>query len=214
MKKILNVAIGVLGLTVAGVLLAAQLQPDTTHVERSATFAAAPADVFPYADDLDGWQKWSPWRDLDPHEKITFSDTRAGVGAWYTWEGEATGAGKMTVVESVPDERVRYDLRFTAPFESRADVVIALAPEGEGTRVTWAFDSENNFMSKLFGLFMDMDAMLGKDFEKGLATLQPLAEADATKRIEAERAAAEAAAQAATQAGTGPHMPDAVLIEH
>jgi hypothetical protein len=38
-------------------------------------------------------------------------------------------------------------------------------------------DGENNFMSKAFSLVMDMDKMIGGDFEKGLASMKTVAEA-------------------------------------
>jgi hypothetical protein len=50
---------------------------------------------------------------------------------------------------------------------------------------------DNGFMSKAAGLFMDMDAMLGPEFEKGLALLEPLGVAAASTRVEAERVEAE-----------------------
>ena len=53
-------------------------------------------------------------------------------------------------------------------------------------------------MGKAMGLVMDMDSMLGGDFDKGLTSLATLAEADATTRIAREAAEAEAAAAAAT----------------
>lgn len=201
MKRVLIGIGGVLALGVLGFAVAASTQPDTTHVERSATVAAAPADVFPYINDFSRWDKWSPWHDLDPNQKVAVSENPAGVGAWYTWEGnDDVGKGKMTIEESVPPERLVEDLAFLEPFESRALITFTLTPEGAGTKVTWAYDAENPFMSKVFGMMVDMDAMLGADFEKGLARMKPLAEADAVARVEAERVAAEAAAQAAATA--------------
>lgn len=209
-----NVLLSVLGLgvvAVGGFAVVVSMQPSAVHVERSITVAATAADVFPYANDFDKWQLWNPWREMDPNQKEVFSDNKAGAGAWYTWEGnDDVGKGRMEIKESVQDQKVVEDLHFIEPFESRAVVTFSLAPEGDKTKVTWGFDSENDFMGKAFGMFVDMDAMLGADFQRGLDKMKPLAEADATKRIEAERVAAEAAAAAAAVVDpTAPVVADA-----
>lgn len=197
MKKFALGALGLVALLVGGVAAAASMQPDTLHVERSVVVAAAPADVFPYANEFDKWQQWNPWRELDPSQKETFSENKVGAGAWYEWQGnDDVGRGRMEITSSVPTEKVVYDLHFIEPFESRAVVTFAVAPEGEGSKLTWGFDSEQNFGAKMFALFADMDAMLGADFQRGLDKLKPLAEASAKARIEAEQAAAAAAVAA------------------
>src|SRR5688572_3176152 len=116
MKKVLMVVGGVIALAVVGVVGAASMQPDTTHIERTITVAATPADVFPYMNSLEKWQTWNPWAAMEAGQTITFSESREGVGAWYTWTGEETGHGKMTVRESTPTSRVAYDLEFIEPF--------------------------------------------------------------------------------------------------
>lgn len=191
-KALLYVA-GALAFVVAGLAVVVSMQPDVQHVERSIVVQATPADVFPYANDLKKFGEWNPWDAMDPGIQLTYSDNPAGVGAWYTWKGEVVGAGKMAITAVVPDQKVESDLDFTEPFASHADVTLSMTPEGTGTKVTWAFDSEQNFMSKAFGLVMDMDAMLGKDFESGLATLKTVTEKAAQERLAAELAAAEAA---------------------
>ncbi len=199
MKKVLLGVLGVVVLGAVGLGVAASMQPDMLQVERSVTVAATPADVFPFANNYEKWQLWNPWREMDPNQKETLSEQKEGVGARYAWEGnDDVGKGEMIIKESVPDEKVVEDLHFIEPFESRAVVTFTVAPEGDKTKVTWGFESKNDFMGKAFGLFVDMDAMLGADFQRGLDKMKPLAEAEATKRLEAERAAAEAAAAAVT----------------
>lgn len=199
MKAVLKIIGGLIAVTLIAVAGLAATQPDTLHVERSVVVAAAPQDVFPYVNDFDLWVKWNPWGAMDPEQKLSFSDNRVGDGAWYAWEGERSGAGKMTITASVPNEKVTEDLVFTAPFASSADVSFTLAAEGDSTTLTWTFDQENSGIQKVMDVFVDMDAMLGADFERGLAAVKPLAEADAAKRKEAEAAAAQAA-QAAAEA--------------
>lgn len=204
MKKILAIVGGVLGVAVVGLLGAASMQPDVSHVERSIVLAATPQDAFPYINNFDNWQRWNPWAEMDPTEKVTFSENRSGKDAWTEWDGnDDVGAGRMTIVNSVENEFVEEDLHFTRPFEAHTQVKLALTAEGENTKLTWTYDGKNDLMGKVMCLFMDMDKMLGGDFDRGLAKLKPLVEADAAKRKQAE---ADAAAAAAT-----PVDPDAAV---
>ena len=202
---VLKTVLSVAGVALVSLIAVIAMRPDQLHVERSKVINAAPADLFPYANDFDQWLKWNPWKDLDANQEYAFSDNRAGVGAWYTWKGEKAGSGKMSITEIEENKTVRSSLQFIEPFESTASVTMAFAPEGEGTRVTWSFDEEQGFMNKAAGLFMDMDAMLGGDFEKGLSTLAPMAEADAAARKQAEAAEAAAAEAAAAAAVVDPN---------
>lgn len=201
MKKLVQILVGVVAVAVIGLLAAASTQPDTYHVERSATYAAAPADVFPYINDYNRWNTWNPWNDIDPNVKNTYSENPVGVDAWTAWEGNKdVGKGKMTVIESVPDQMTKHSLHFIEPFEDTGTVTFTLAAEGEGTKLTWAMDGDMNLMSKVMCMFNSMDSMLGGSFEKGLETLKPKVEADAVARVEAERLAAEQASAAAAAA--------------
>ena len=199
--KILAVIVAALVAVVAVIAGVASTRPDQMHIERSKVIAASPADLYPYANNFDLWMTWNPWNDLDPKQVVTHSESREGVGAWYHWKGnDQVGEGQMTITASEAPNKVVSKLEFIAPFQSVAQVTMTFTPDGEGTKVTWAMDEDLKLMSKVMGLFMDMDKMLGDDFNKGLNKLAPLAEAAASKRLEAEAAAA-AAAQAAA-AGT------------
>lgn len=212
MKKVLMIVGGGLAVLVLGFVGIVMMQPDDQHIERSVVIAASPADVFPFANDFDKWLLWNPWQDLDPNQKVTFSENKVGAGAWYTWEGDdKVGKGKMAIRESVEPSKIVEDLTFIEPFPSTALITFTFTPEGDKTKVVWAMDSEQNFGAKAFGLFMDMDAMLGADFDKGLTKLKPLAEAEAARRVEAERVAAEAAAAAAVAAPVEGAVADAAV---
>lgn len=192
------------------------------HPHTQNTCTAPRFVAYPYVNDFARWGSWSPWHALDPNQKITMSPVTAGQGATYEWQGNSdVGKGRMSLRESVQDQKVVEDLAFLEPFESNSVVTFTFTftAQGAATQLTWAMDTENNFMSKAFGLFMDMDAMIGADFEKGLVKLKPLVEADAVARLEVERVAAETAAAAAATAlldgsteGVVPN--DAVLAPH
>jgi uncharacterized protein YndB with AHSA1/START domain len=178
LKKVL-IALGVL---LAVLLAIIATRPSTYRVERSTIIGAPPARVFPYANDFKRFVSWSPWQKLDPNIKTTFSGPPQGTGSVYEWQGNHdVGRGRMTIVESKPDAQVKYRLEFMEPFASTANTTVTFAPAGTGTLVMWAMEGTNNFAGKAMSLFMDMDKMIGKDFEAGLANMKGLAEDDAKK---------------------------------
>ena len=164
-------------LAVAVLAAIVALQPGEYHVERSAAIAAPPAAVFPLIGDFHQWDAWSPWAKLDPAMKLEIAGQPCSAGTTYTWSGnDKAGAGKMTMTECRPNEKVGVDLAFTKPYTSDATLDFTLKPQAEGTAVTWAMTGRSNFMLKAVGLFASMDKMVGPDFEKGLAQLKSAAE--------------------------------------
>ncbi len=175
-KKILLVLV----LLVAGVLVYAAFRPDTMHVTRSATLAAPPSEVFAVVNDYRRWNEWSPWAKLDTEMKTTLEGPPTGVGAVYKWSGNSqVGEGSISIVESVPAERIGMKLSFVRPFPGDSDVQFTFAPEGDGTKVTWAMQSPQPYFAKLVGLFMDCEKMCGDQFLEGLANLKRTVETPA-----------------------------------
>jgi Polyketide cyclase / dehydrase and lipid transport len=200
MKKVLLGVLAAVAVLILGVLGMAMTKPDNAHIERSAVIAAAPADIMPFLSDFTQFVKWSPWSKVDPNQTTTFSEPPNGEGAWYAWKGnDQVGEGKMTTL-ALTDTSMKLKLEFFAPWQAQSDVTYTLVPEGDGTKVTWAYDEPQKMMNKVMAVFMDMDAMLGADFEKGLASLSPLAVEAKAARVAAEAAAAAAAAEAAAAA--------------
>jgi hypothetical protein len=152
---------------------------DTYTVERSQHIDAPPDAVRERIVDLRRWRAWSPWHGLDPQMEQAYGGAGSGVGAWYEWEGNRkAGKGRMEVIGA--DARtVRIDLQFLKPFRSHSNTVFDLRPDGDGTLVTWSMIGPNTGMTRVMGLFTSMDAMIGPDFERGLAQLKAVAEADA-----------------------------------
>jgi hypothetical protein len=172
-KKIIIVIV----VLIAGILLYATTRPDTFQVQRSAAIKAPPQKIFPLINDFKRWDAWSPWENKDPAMKRTFSATTSGKGATYAWEGnKEVGKGRMEITESAPSSAVALKLEFLEPFESRAAVRFALEPKGELTQVTWTMNGPMPYISKVITIFCDMDAMIGKDYETGLANLKAVAE--------------------------------------
>ncbi len=175
-KKILLV----LAAAIAILLAVAAFRPDTMHVVRSATIAAPPSAVFAVVNDFRRWGDWSPWSKLDPEMEVSFEGPPIGVGAVYKWSGNnEVGEGSTTLVESVPDEKVGMKLAFVRPFPGESDVQFTFAPEGDGTKVTWAMQSPQPYVAKLVGLFIDCEKMCGDQFLEGLANLKQVVEKSA-----------------------------------
>jgi uncharacterized protein YndB with AHSA1/START domain len=155
-------------------------------VTRSATIAAPPATVFAQVNDLRRWEAWSPWEKLDPAMKRTFAGPESGKDASYGWVGnDKVGEGRMTITESEPDARIAIRLDFIKPFEETSQVGFTFAPEGAGTNVTWTMDGNHSYVSKVMCVFMDMEKMIGTDYEKGLAQLKTVAESTPVSSTEA-----------------------------
>jgi hypothetical protein len=167
----------VVGALIALVLIVAAFQPATFTVSRSTLVAAPPAQLFAEVNDLHRWKAWSPYEKLDPAMKSTFEGPAAGVGAVYAWEGNnAVGSGRMTITESHPAEQVGLKLEFYKPMAGVSQATFTFRPEGGQTRVTWAMAGVNNYVGKIFCLFMNMDKLVGGQFAEGLAALKANAE--------------------------------------
>ena len=169
-------------LVVAVLVVVIAMQPSEFRIERSTTIAAPPADVFAQVNDFHNWQAWNPWGKIDPAMKETFEGPASGVGAGYSWTGnDDVGEGKMTIAESKPNDLIRVDLHFIKPMEGTSVAEFTFKPQGDGTQVTWSMAGHKNFMSKAFCLFVNMDKMIGDEFEKGLADMKTATEANQKK---------------------------------
>lgn len=172
-KKVL----GVLAALAGTIVVLALMQPDSFKVQRTIAIKAPPEKIFPLVDDFAQWKLWSPWENKDPAMKRTLSSATSGKGATYAWEGNKdVGQGKMEIVESVPPSKVGIKLDFMVPFEAHNQSIFTFLPKGTGTEVTWTMQGPMPFVSKLFSVFASMDAMVGKDFETGLANMKAAAE--------------------------------------
>ena len=167
-----------IALVIAVLAVVIAMQPDRFRVTRSATVSAPPQAVFAQVDDLRKWEAWNPWQKIDPAMKLTFSGPPRGVGASYAWAGNKNvGEGRLTIVESRPNDLVRINLEFMKPFSATNIATFTFMPQGNQTVVTWSMEGTNNYFAKAMHLFMNMDRMVGGEFEKGLADIKKAAEA-------------------------------------
>ena len=172
MLKVVGIAALVVLVVVAGVLIYASTKPDTFRVERTVSIDAPPDKIFPLIVDLKSWTAWSPYEKKDPELKRSFGPITSGKGATYSWDGNKNvGQGSMEILDAAPG-KVVIKLDFVKPFEAHNTAEFIVQPKGNSSSVTWAIYGPSPIVSKVMGLFMNMDTMIGKDFEVGLANLK------------------------------------------
>jgi hypothetical protein len=170
------ILIGIVAL-IAGVLIFAATKPDTFRVVRSTTIKAPADKVFPLINDFRNWGSWSPYEKKDPAMTRTFGSTTAGKGAVYEWNGNSNvGQGRMEITESNPSSKVAIKLDFIKPFEGHNVATFNFEPKGDTTQVSWTMTGPSAYITKLMGVFFNMDKMIGDDFAVGLANLKAQAE--------------------------------------
>jgi uncharacterized protein YndB with AHSA1/START domain len=147
-------------------------RPSEFRIARTRTLAASPDSVYAWVADFKKWPQWSPWEKLDPAMQRELSGAPAGVGAVYHWSGNSqAGEGRMTISDARPGRSLTMRLEFIKPFAATNTAQFDFVPSGQGTNVTWAMTGANHFVAKAVGVFVNMDKMVGGEFEKGLATL-------------------------------------------
>jgi hypothetical protein len=177
MFEIITIIAVILAIAIAVVLILAATKPDTLRVQR-ATSIRAPADkIFPMINDFHQWRGWSPYEDRDPALKRTYEGPDSGKGAVYAWDGNKNvGSGRMEILEASVPSKIIIKLDFFKPFEGHNTAEFTMLPQGDVTNLTWTMHGPAVFMSKLMQVFINLDHMIGRDFEVGLANLKKLAE--------------------------------------
>lgn len=174
LKKIAIALAAVILVPIATILLIAMSKPNTFYVERSARIQATPEKIFPMINNLQRFTTWSPFEIKDMQR--TFSGPESGEGATYDWEGEEAGKGRLEITESSPPDKVVMSLSFVRPFETRNEVEFTLKPEDDATLVTWSMRGPMVLASKVVSVFIDINEMIGNDYERGLQNLKKLSE--------------------------------------
>lgn len=175
MKILKIIALGGL-IVIAAFLIFVATRPDTFLIQRSATINAPAEKIAPLISDFHSWVAWSPYEKLDPAMKKTFSGAQNGKGAVYEWSGnQQAGQGRMEITEA-STSLVTIKTDFVKPMKASDIIEFKLVPNGPSTNVTWSIRGPNPFIGKLMGVFFNIDQMVGKDFEAGLASLKAVAE--------------------------------------
>jgi hypothetical protein len=164
MFEIIAVIAVVLAVAIAIVLILAAIKPDGFSVRRTTIVKAPPEKVFPWINDFHQWKSWSPYENRDPAMNV--------------------GSGRMEILDTSVPAKIVIKLDFFTPFEGHNTAEFTMLPQGDAitattnvtTNVTWLMHGPAPFMSKLMQVFMNLDNMIGRDFETGLANLKKLAE--------------------------------------
>lgn len=171
----LVLAIIVLG--IIGVLVFAASKPDVFRLQRSIAIDAMPERIFPLINDLRAHESWNPFDRPDPDTRKIHTGAAQGVGAVYAWNGKGqAGTGRLCIVESDPSSRIRMRLEMLKPFKASNQVIFTLMPEGGATHLTWSMQGPMPYPAKVMHTLFNMDRMVGKQFEAGLANLKGIAE--------------------------------------
>jgi hypothetical protein len=177
MLEVFAIIAVVIALAAAVVLILAMTKPDMFRIQRVATIEAPAASIFALISDFHRWGSWSPWENRDPAMKRTFAGAESGKGAVYAWEGNKNvGSGRMEILDASVPSKITIKLDFFKPFEAHNTAEFTMLPQGGATTVTWVMHGPATFMSKVMHVFMNIDKMVGKDFEAGLANLKKLTE--------------------------------------
>jgi uncharacterized protein YndB with AHSA1/START domain len=177
LKTILIIVAVVIVVGVVGVLAVAATRPDTLKVQRSISIKAAPEKIFALINDFRAWPQWSPYETKDPNMQRTLSGADSGKGAVYEWNGDRNvGQGRMEIIDTAAPGKIAIKLDFIKPIEGHNIATFTMVANGDATEVTWTMEGPSPFIGKLMGVVINLDKMIGNDFESGLANLKRLTE--------------------------------------
>ena len=177
MFEVIAIIAVVLAVAIAIVLILAAAKPARFSVQRATTVKAPPDAIFPLINDFHQWGSWSPYENKDPAMKRSYSGAASGRGAVYGWEGNKNvGSGRMEILDTSVPTKIVIKLDFFTPLEGHNTAEFTMLPQGDVTNLNWLMHGPAPFMSKLMQVFMNLDKMIGKDFEVGLANLKRLTE--------------------------------------
>jgi uncharacterized protein YndB with AHSA1/START domain len=160
-----------------GICLYAAFKPSTMMVSRELLINATPETIFPLINHSKRTNEWMPWVEMDKELVMNYSGPEEGVGSIASWDSKGQmGTGKAEIVASFANQSVQTQLTYTKPMNMSQLAEITLTPSGTGTVVRWSVTGENSFLCRLMTTFMNMDKMVGGQFEQGLAKLKTLAE--------------------------------------
>jgi uncharacterized protein YndB with AHSA1/START domain len=164
-------------LAVGIILFLAGRKPGSFRIERSVVVKASPEKIFPLITNFRRWAEWSPFEKLDPNMEKTYSGAQEGKGAIYEWKGGGrAGVGRMEIIEATASKKIVVNLSFSKPMKAQNITEFTLTPSGDVTAVSWEMYGPNSLVAKIYHVFMNMEAMVGKSFDEGLAKLKEIAE--------------------------------------
>jgi hypothetical protein len=177
MLEIIAIVAVILAGAIAIILVLALTKPVTFRVQRATTIKAPADEIFSLINDFHQWGIWSPYEHRDPAMKRSFGGADSGKGAVYAWNGNKNvGSGRMEILDAAVPSKVVIKLDFFKPFEGHNTAEFTMLPQGNATKVAWLMHGPAPFMHRVMQVFMNIDKMIGKDFEAGLANLKKITE--------------------------------------
>jgi uncharacterized protein YndB with AHSA1/START domain len=175
MKKFFKILFGFFVVVFLAIVITMLALGKEYHFEKTVTINAPVEKVWRHVNSMKGINSWSPFMKMDPNMEQSYSGTPGAVGEKYTWSGnDKAGQGEEVITEMVPNEKMVVDLHFVKPFESKANAVVFLEPEGDGTKVTWSFDTTMDYPTNIMKLFIN--SQMDKSFTDGLNSLKAMSE--------------------------------------
>ena len=148
-------------------------------VEREVTINKPKQEVFDYVKHIKNQDNFAVWMSLDPGMKREYSGIDGTVGFVSGWESnhKQVGHGKQSITAIKEGERVDMQIHFLKPWDNVANAYFTTeSVSGNQTKVKWGFYNDVKYPMKVMRLFMNMEKMIGKDFDKGLAKLKEVME--------------------------------------
>lgn len=173
----ITLGLAVVAILIVGLLIAAAMKPDTFHLQRSIAIDAPPESIFPLINDLHAHEAWNPFDHPDPATTKIHSGSPQGPGAVYEWNGKGpSGSGRISILQADPSSRIAMQLDMLAPLKASNEVVFTLAPMSGSTHLTWFMQGSMPYPAKIMHTLFNMDRMVGRQFEAGLANLKRIVE--------------------------------------
>lgn len=170
MKKIVLGILGALVLLIAILHFAA---PKEFKLEREITINQPKAVVFNYLKFQKNGAEWNPWSTKDPTIQMEYRGTDGTVGAVSAWTGKETGKGEQEIKKIVEGERIDSELRFLEPMQATDTAYYVTEAVSETqTKVKWGMEGKMTFPGTIICWFMNMEKMLGSQFDEGLNNLK------------------------------------------
>jgi hypothetical protein len=151
--------------------------PGDISIKRSIVIAAPPDMIFQMVGDLRHGKDFSPWAEIDPATQYTYEGPEIGVGQKASWHSQhpEVGSGSMTVTEYIKDRHMAAALDLGEM--GKGTMFFDVLPAGNGANVVWGFKAAlQNPLERWMCAVLDIDSLIGKDYEKGLAKLKSLME--------------------------------------
>jgi uncharacterized protein YndB with AHSA1/START domain len=162
-------------LAVAVLFVFVAFQTADYSIRREISIKAPPKKIFPYLVSAEKADSWMPWKDSDPNLKMSYMGPKEGIGSISSWESPGRmGVGQAEIVGVIPDQKIQTKITYKKPMVFEQLSEFTLTPNGETTTMTWAVTGKNNFIGRLMCTLsmMNMDKMVGGEFEKGLNKLK------------------------------------------